>query len=103
MGTRSGTEVQRVDLTMITIEAFNMGKTSMTRGETKITSSKVSGLGDDAYYYALTSGRQNVTELHVKKGSAAFIVYVHRRGGIFSIDQVKAMEKNLAQDVLAKL
>jgi hypothetical protein len=61
-----------------------------------ITKTPVGGIGDDAYFIT-TPGIG--TGLNVKKGSSVFQIRVYG----FSIDQVEAMEKTLAQDALAKL
>jgi hypothetical protein len=55
-----------------------------------------SGIGDDAVYIT-TAGLG--TGLSFKKGDAAFQVRVYG----FPIDQIKAKEKTLALDILAKL
>lgn len=56
------------------------------------------GIGDDAVY---TSGEGTPAVLSVKKGDVAFDVHVLKYG--LPDDKVKAMEKTLALDVLAKL
>lgn len=61
-----------------------------------IQEEQVSGLGDDAHFMT-TPGFG--TGLSVKKGSFAFKVRVYG----FPIEQTKAKEKALAQEVLAKL
>jgi hypothetical protein len=83
---------KKVTLTISTPEKFDRGKTPFQG----ITKTPVSGIGDDAYY--VTAGGFGTT-LNVKKGSASFSISV----GGFPIDQVKAKEKILAQDALAKL
>jgi hypothetical protein len=85
---------KRVVATISTVKAFTIGKTPVT----SITKTPVSGIGDDAYY--VTAGGLGTT-LNVKKGSAAFSISV--KGSAFKVDQVKAMEKTLAQDILKKL
>jgi len=60
-----------------------------------IVKTQASGVGDDAVY--VTSGPQ--TSLTVKKGNSVFQIRVYG----FPIEQVKAKEKMLALDVLAKL
>lgn len=62
----------------------------------------VSGLGDDAYYLSMASGPPT-TELRVKKGEVAFGIRVQPTGTPFTTDQIKAKERTLAQDALAKL
>jgi len=74
------------------VDRFNNGKTPVHG----VTKTPISGIGDDAYY--ITSGGLG-TGLNVRKGSSAFQIRVYG----FSLDQIKAMEKTLAQDVLAKL
>jgi hypothetical protein len=73
-------------------ERFNNGKTPV-KGVTK---TPVSGVGDDAYYVT-TPGFG--TGLNVKHGDSVFQIRVYG----FSDDQIKALEKTLAQDALAKL
>jgi hypothetical protein len=60
-----------------------------------ITKTPVSGLGDDAVY----GQTGQFTELTVKKGDFVFQIKVNG----FPVEEVKAKEKTLAQDVLAKL
>jgi len=76
------------------VERFNNAKTPI-RGITKTT---VSGVGDDAFYMV---SQLRVT-LHVKKGNSVFEMLV---GGFpeGQVEQVKTMEKTLAQEVVAKL
>lgn len=57
-----------------------------------------SGIGDDAVY---TSSQGTAAVLSVKKGSVSFNIHVLKYG--LPDDKVKAMEKQLALDVLAKL
>jgi hypothetical protein len=61
-----------------------------------VSASSIGGLGDSAYY--LTVG--NFVALHVKKGGAALKVAVYAS---LPTDRVQAMEKTLAQAVVAKL
>ncbi|HEV2306068.1 MAG TPA: hypothetical protein VGR93_11155 [Candidatus Acidoferrales bacterium] len=56
---------------------------------------QVKGIGDIAAYL----GPPTLMTLYVKKGTTEFDVNVHG----FPLDQVKAKEKTLAQDILAKL
>jgi len=73
--------------------AFSAGKLT---GAKSVFVTSVSGIGDDAYYLAVGPN----VGLIVKKGAIAFKVAVY---GDISLDQKKAMEKTLAQQVLAKL
>jgi hypothetical protein len=57
----------------------------------------IGGLGDDAYY--TTTG--STATLSVKKGNAGINVAV--RASDFPLDKTKAIEKTLAQQMLAKL
>jgi len=86
-------ENKRVTLTLSTTKTHDAGKQPYQG----ITKTSVSGIGDDAYYVT-ASGLG--TALDVKKGAEAFSISVK---GKFTIDQVKAMEKTLALEVLAKL
>ena len=81
---------------MITLQnplAFTYAKMPAGHGITKVP---VSGIGDDAVY-GTTPGYPTV--LTVKKGDVVFVVHV--KG--FPDDQIKAMEKTLALEVLKKL
>jgi hypothetical protein len=78
-----------VTLHFQTIAFFNAGKGALASSER----TSASGIGDDAYY--LVGG------LAVRKGSTAFKLSVYSRD--LSADQLKAVEKNLAQQVLSKL
>lgn len=60
-----------------------------------ITKEPVSGVGDDAYY--IESGLN--TSLYVRKGSSVIQIIVFG----FPKEQVKTMEKTLAQEAAAKL
>lgn len=95
-GTRPGASVKKVDLVIMDMNGCNIAKIP----NNKVLVIPVSGLGDDAYNFAMASG-QYMT-LRFKKGSVAFSIRVHRAGA-FSVDQVKAKEKTLAQEVLARL
>jgi hypothetical protein len=83
---------KRVVVAIIKIDQFTHEKTPLPG----IIETSASGLGDEAHYMT-TPGFG--TGLSVKKGSFAFKVRVYG----YSLDQTKAMEKTLAQDVLAKL
>ena len=84
---------KRVTLTLSTTRTHDAGKQPYQG----ITKTPVGGIGDDAYYVT-ASGLG--TALNVKKGGQAFSLSVK---GKFTVDQVKAMEKTLALEVLAKL
>jgi hypothetical protein len=73
-------------------ERFTNGKKPVAG----IPKTPISGVGDDAYYIT-TPGLG--TGLNVKKGTSVFQVRVYG----FSLDQIKAMEKSLAQNAIAKL
>jgi hypothetical protein len=73
-------------------ERFENGKIPMQG----ITKTPVSGVGDDAYYID-TPGLG--IGLNVKKGASFFQVRVYG----FPADQIRAIEKTLAQEVLGKL
>ncbi len=76
------------------VERFNNAKMPI-RG---ITKTAVTGVGDDAFYMV----SQSRVTLHVKKGNSVFEMMV---GGFHAqqLEQVKTMEKTLAQDALGKL
>jgi hypothetical protein len=82
-----------VMLTLQDARAFAYAKMPMGNGITKVS---VSGIGDDAVY-GKTPGYATV--LTVKKGDTVFTAHVSG----FPEDQIKAKEKTLALDVLAKL
>lgn len=77
---------------MSPIQRFNNAKTPI-KGITKVLAS---GIGDDAIF-ATTPGFG--TGLIFREGDAAFDLRVYG----FPVDQIKAKEKTLALDVLAKL
>lgn len=82
-----------VMLTLQNPMAFAYAKMPVGHGIIKVP---VSGIGDDAVY-GTTPGYPTV--LTVKKGDVVFVVHVNG----FPDDQIKAKEKQLALDVLAKL
>ncbi len=83
---------KRVMVAIIRLDQFTQEKTPLPG----IKETSASGIGDDAHYMT-TPGFG--TGLSVKKGSRAFKVRVYG----FSLQQIEAMEKRLAQDILAKL
>jgi hypothetical protein len=96
-GVKPGSARRKVDLVMLIMQGYDLAKTP--NSQTSVI--PVSGLGDDAYYFAMASGQ--AMELRVKKGGVAFGIRVQRSGTSFTIDQIKAKEKTLALEVLAKL
>jgi hypothetical protein len=84
---------KRVTLSITNPQKFEIGKTPV-KGVDK---TPVGGIGDDAFY---TTASGLGTTLSVKKGDFCFNLNVK---GNFPLDKVKAMEKTLAQDVLAKV
>lgn len=83
---------KRVVLAIMTTQSFATGKTPVQG----ITKAPVTALGDDAYYIT-TPGLG--TGLNVQKGNFALQVRVYG----FPEDQIKTMEKALADNALAKL
>jgi hypothetical protein len=81
---------KNVVLSLKSADAFDMGRKLV-----KSPTTPVRGIGDDAYYTEYGK-RPN---LSVKKGNVAFNVAVY---GDFPVDQVKAMEKTLALQILSK-
>lgn len=75
---------------MTAVDRFNTVKMPVGR----IVKTPVTGLGDDAVYVE-TAG----AALYVKKGDFVFQIRVHG----FPLEEIKAKEKTLALDVLAKL
>ncbi|HLW80888.1 MAG TPA: hypothetical protein VKS20_02485 [Candidatus Acidoferrales bacterium] len=88
-----GTTKKGVMLTLQDPLAFTYAKMPVGHGIVKVP---VSGIGDDAVY-GTTPGYPTV--LTVKKGNVVFVVHVNG----FPDDQIKAKEKTLAKDILAKL
>jgi hypothetical protein len=84
----------QVQLFLKDAQAFAMAKMPFS-GKTVVSAS---GIGDDAVY---TSGGGTPAVLSVRKGDVSFNVHVLKYG--LPDDKVKAMEKTLALDVLAKL
>lgn len=82
-----------VMLTLQTPREFAYAKMPIGNGITKVP---VGGIGDDAVY-GTTPGYATV--LTVKKGDVVFVVHVTG----FPDDQIKAKEKALALNILAKL
>jgi hypothetical protein len=101
-GVKPGSPRRRVDVLILIMLGYTQGYAVAKMPNAPTSATRVSGLGDDAYYLSMTSGRP-MMELRVKKGSVAFAIRVHRSGTPFTPDQIKAKEKTLAQDVLAKL
>jgi len=85
---------KNVVLSLKTTQAFDNGAKLVSGHTTPAT-----GLGDAAYYTALGTTGQH-PNLSVKKGNAAFNIAVY---GDYPTDQVKAMEKTLAEQVLSQL
>lgn len=88
-----GSSRKGVMLTLQDPKAFAYAKMPVGNGITKVD---VSGVGDDAVY-GTTPGFPTV--LTVKKGDVVFVVHVNG----FTDDEIKAKEKTLALDVLARL
>lgn len=89
---------KKVALTILTMDAFAIGKTPLQGTEKPA----VSGVGDDAYYKYFAEPRYEkikVVDLDVKKGGTAFGMEV----GGFSVDDAKAKAKTLALEALAKM
>ena len=93
---KTGAELLRLDVTLITPDRFARMK-SVTAG----TVTNVGGLGDDAYYSTLKTGRTTMTTLNVKKGDAAVVIRVS--GGARPVEEYQAKEKAVAQAILPKL
>jgi hypothetical protein len=90
---QAGGPAKRAMITLQNPDAFARAKMPIGQG---IIKSDVSGVGEDAVYVTAPGAP---TTLSVKKGDAAFMVQVFG----FPDDQIKAKEKTLALDVLAKL
>ena len=87
--------------TLTPIQQFDAIKTPLpVKG---ITKTPVSGLGDDAVYGQTGA---SAPELTVKKGNSVFQIKVYglpMKEIKTKVDEIKAQEKSLAQEVLAKL
>jgi len=101
-GVKPGSPRRRVDVLILIMQGYTQGYAVAKMPNAPTSATRVSGLGDDAYYLAMTS-RHQAMELRVKKGNVAFAIRVHRSGTPFTTDQIKAKEKALAQEILAKL
>ena len=75
-----------------TVDFFNAGRGALASMER----SSPSGVGDESYYL----GAGSMTGLAVRKGNAAFRIHVY--SGKVTAQQVKAIEKTLAQQALSK-
>jgi hypothetical protein len=95
---KPGDEVFIVDVSIIDMHAFDIGKTAAaTAGARGPTATPISGLGDDAYYYVLA----RVTEIRLKKGNSFLGVRVS--GGRKPIEEYEAKEKAVASAIVPKL
>ncbi|HVB85888.1 MAG TPA: hypothetical protein VNK23_04380 [Candidatus Dormibacteraeota bacterium] len=99
---KPGSPRRRVFLVMLLPLGYSQGYVVAKMQNAPTSATHVGGLGDDAYYLAMTSVHKYM-ELRVKKGTVAFGIRVQRSGTPFTPDQIKAKEKTLAQDVLAKM
>ncbi len=84
--------IRLVTLNLQSPEQFAGGK----RGVNQVAQNPAAGIGDDAYYLGVGSGEG----LFVKKGQSAFKLDVYTT---LPLEKKRAMEKVLAQQVLAKL
>lgn len=100
-GVKPGSPRRRVNVGFLIMQGYTQGYAVAKMPNAPTSATHVSGLGDDAYYLSMTSGK--AMELRVKKGSVAFNIRVQRSGTPFTPDQIKAKEKTLAQDALAKM
>ena len=101
-GVNPGSPRRRADVVILIMQGYTQGYAVAKMPNAPTSATHVSGLGDDAYYLAMTSVHQ-YTELRVKKGTVAFGIRVQRSGTPFTTDQIKDKEKTLALDVLATL
>lgn len=82
-----------VTLQLLTMDFFNAGKGSLAAMER--TSSN--GIGDESYFLGMGS----MTGLTVRKGDTAFRIHVY--SSKLTPEQVKAIEKTMAQQALSTL
>ncbi|HLV96012.1 MAG TPA: hypothetical protein VKS44_12535 [Candidatus Acidoferrales bacterium] len=101
-GVKPGSTRRRVDLVILIMQGYTGGYAVATMPNAPTSATHVSGLGDDAYYLSMRSGAPTM-ELRVKKGGVAFGIRVQSDGTPFTPDQIKAKEKTLALEILAKL
>lgn len=95
---KPGDEVFTVDVSIIDMRAFDVGKTiGATAGARGPTATAITGLGDDAYYYVLARN----TEIRLKKGNVFLAVRVS--GGRKPIEEYEAKEKAVAAAIVPKL
>jgi hypothetical protein len=93
---KAGAELLLLDVTLLPPDRFAHTK-SVTIG----TVTNVGGLGDDAFYSTLKTGRTTVTTLNIKKGDTAVVIRVS--GGEKPVEEYQAKEKAVAQAILPKL
>jgi len=86
--------VKAVTLSLEGVQMYAAGKRAGANPGVSDTS--VSGIGDEAYYMVVGS----VTTLHIKKGTEALKVSVYATA---PAEQVRAMERALAETAVAKL
>jgi hypothetical protein len=91
-----GDELLKLDVNIVTVERFNRIKT-VSLG----TVTSVGGIGDDAYYATMKTGRSTVTTLNIKKGNTAVIIRVS--GGTKAVEEYQAKEKAVAQAIVPRL
>jgi len=93
---RPGSELLKLDINVVALDRFNRIK-SVSAG----TITPVTGIGDEAYYATLNTGRIVTTTLNVKKGGNAVIIRVS--GGAKPAEEYQAKEKAVALVVVGKL
>jgi hypothetical protein len=101
-GVKPGSPRRRVDLVLLIMQGYTGGYAMATMPNAPTSATQLSGLGDGAYYLSMKSGPPTM-ELRVKKGGVAFGIRVQSDGTPFTPDQIKAKEKTLALEILAKL
>lgn len=83
---------------------FDGGRRAQSNSQVQemFTFENLSGVGDDAYYQTPKSGDENAltggTILLVKQGSQVYNVSVRKKGS--TVEQIKALEKQVAQELL---
>lgn len=91
-------ELKFVTLDLETPEQFDAGKRMAEKMQGRMEFETVRGLGDDAYFSSMASGK--IMNLLVRKGSGVFKFAIY---GDMASDKKKAAAKEIAGEVVGKL